>query len=141
MMAGNFAFGLMARKAGVCCSPLRVSIGTSSRGGPFLPGKAPLSWGWVLDCSKTLSCETPQLSYLLAQYEGVGRHALGGRDPHAFGFEIFTDRFNPALASDARALHSSERHHVADGAIGVDPHRTRLQCRRHPDRSAALCST
>jgi len=28
--AGAFAFGLIAVKAGACCSPLRVSIGTSS---------------------------------------------------------------------------------------------------------------
>jgi hypothetical protein len=29
-MAGTLAFGLIARKADVCCSPLLVSIGASS---------------------------------------------------------------------------------------------------------------
>ena len=29
-MAGVLAFGLMRRKAGACCSPFRVSTGTTS---------------------------------------------------------------------------------------------------------------
>ena len=44
------------------------------------------------------------------------------------------DRLHAALAADAGMLHAAERHHVADGAIGVDPDRPGLERGGHAQR-------
>src|SRR5262249_21586717 len=55
------------------------------------------------------------------------RHLVGSGDPDALGLQIFPDRILTVLAAETRALVAAEGRHVADGAVGVDPHSPRLQ--------------
>src|SRR5579863_3874319 len=70
-------------------------------------------------------------SLFSAHDERVRRRALRGRDPDALGLQIFTDRVDAAFAPKARMLHAAERHHVADGPVGVYPHRSGAEQFRH----------
>src|ERR1700761_3674169 len=76
----------------------------------------------------------------LAHHEWIGRRALRGRYPDALGFRILVDGIDPALASDTRMLHAAERHHVADGPVGVHPHRSGAQQLRHAHGTGEITS-
>src|ERR1700722_2347471 len=57
-----------------------------------------------------------------AHDERIGRNVLRGRNPDALGFQVFVDRVDTALAPETRMFHAAERHHVADGPVGVHPY-------------------
>src|SRR5690606_2092746 len=54
----------------------------------------------------------------------------------ALGLQVFADHFLPALASNAAALVTAERRHVAHRAVGVHPYRAGLQLLGHAERPA-----
>src|SRR5262249_9413653 len=61
------------------------------------------------------------------------RRFAGNINPDAFRLQVLTDGIDAAFPADAGSLVSSERRHVADRTIRVDPHRPCFQPLRHQD--------